>query len=274
MKTLVKIAAVAVVAVASLMSTSCSKSYRGDVDLKNDVDSISYALGTFMGSQLKQITSNFPLTNVDSTALVKVFTSGKIHDEYVTMIKDQLLGDDELNEDAFKYGFTHQYVLGRAKLDETTANLVCQLRAQARRKAFEEAKAAKAAQALEEGKAFLAENAKKEGVITLASGVQYKVINTGAGASPKVGDRVQCHYEGRLLDGTVFDSSYARNNPATFNVDGVIKGWTEVLQMMKPGDKWTVYIPAEHAYGERGAGEKIGGNETLIFDIELLEIVK
>lgn len=274
MKTLVKIATVAAFAVATLMSTSCSKSYRGDVELKNDVDSVSYALGTFIGSQLKQITSNFPVTNVDSTEFIKVLTSGDIHSEYLDMVKDQLLGDDELNREAFKYGLTHQYLLGRAKLDDTTANLICQLRAQAQRKANEEAKAAKAAKALEEGTAFLAENAKKEGVITLESGVQYKVVNSGTGASPKASDRVKCHYEGRLIDGTVFDSSYKREEPATFNVDGVIKGWTEVLQLMKPGDKWTVFVPADQAYGERGAGDKIGGNETLIFDIELIEIVK
>lgn len=274
MKILVKIASVAAIAVASLMGTSCSKSYRGDVDLKNEVDSVSYALGTFMGSQFKQMTANFPLTNVDSIAAAKIFTSGNVHEEYVKMVKDQLLGDDELNVEAFKYGFTHQYLLGRAKIDDAGANMICQLRAAARRKVFEEQKAAKAAAALEAGNAFLAENAKKEGVVTLESGVQYKVINTGAGASPKATDRVKCHYEGRLLDGTVFDSSYERNNPATFNVDGVIKGWTEVLQLMKPGDKWTVYIPSEHAYGERGAGEKIGGNETLTFDIELLEVLK
>ncbi|HRK33103.1 MAG TPA: FKBP-type peptidyl-prolyl cis-trans isomerase [Candidatus Hydrogenedentes bacterium] len=123
------------------------------------------------------------------------------------------------------------------------------------------------------GKAFLAENGTKPGVKTTASGLQYLVVEEGKGATPKASDTVRTHYRGTLLDGTEFDSSYARNEPAEFPVGGVIKGWTEALQLMQVGDKWKLFIPAELAYGERGAGGDIGPNETLIFDIELLEVI-
>lgn len=124
----------------------------------------------------------------------------------------------------------------------------------------------------EEGEAFLAENEEKEGVQTTDSGLQYEVIRAGEGESPAEDDTVVAHYKGTLLDGTVFDSSYKRGEPASFPVSGVVPGWTEVLQLMKPGAKWRVYIPSDLAYGERGAGKAIGPNETLIFDIELLEV--
>lgn len=124
------------------------------------------------------------------------------------------------------------------------------------------------------GEAFLAENGQKEGVVTTASGLQYKVIETGNGETPTAQSTVRCHYEGTLIDGTVFDSSYDRGQPAEFPVGGVIAGWTEALQMMKVGSKWEVYLPSEIAYGGRGAGGDIGPNETLIFTIELLGVVK
>jgi len=126
---------------------------------------------------------------------------------------------------------------------------------------------------IEEGKSFLADNAKKPGVKTTESGLQYIVVTEGDGATPKATDQVKTHYRGTLLDGTEFDSSYAREEPAVFPVNGVIKGWTEALQLMKVGDKWKLFIPSELAYGERGAGGDIGPNSTLIFDIELLEVV-
>lgn len=122
----------------------------------------------------------------------------------------------------------------------------------------------------EAGKKFLAENAKKEGIKTLDSGIQYRVIASGKGESPKADDVVFAHYEGRLLDGTVFDSSYQRGQALKFSLDGVIKGWSEIIQQMKPGDKWEVFIPSDMAYGDKGAGEVIGPNQTLIFDIELI----
>jgi FKBP-type peptidyl-prolyl cis-trans isomerase FklB len=125
---------------------------------------------------------------------------------------------------------------------------------------------------LEAGQAFLAENKKKEGVITLPSGLQYKVLKDGKGKQPKTSDTVEVHYRGTLLNGTEFDSSYKRNQTATFPVGGVIQGWQEVLPLMKEGAKWQVWVPANLAYGERGAGRAIGPNEMLEFEIELLAV--
>ena len=123
-----------------------------------------------------------------------------------------------------------------------------------------------------EGDAFLAENKKKEGVKTLPSGLQYKVITEGTGKTPKAEDTVITNYRGTLIDGTEFDSSYKRGQPATFPVKGVIPGWTEALQLMKEGSKWELFIPASLAYGERGAGNVIGPYATLIFEIELISV--
>ena len=123
-----------------------------------------------------------------------------------------------------------------------------------------------------EGEAFLAQNAKNEGVVTLPSGLQYKVLKSGNGATPKASDSVECHYEGRLISGTVFDSSYQRGETATFGVTQVIAGWVEALQLMKEGDKWQLFIPYNLAYGERGAGAQIPPFATLIFDVELIKV--
>jgi len=124
-----------------------------------------------------------------------------------------------------------------------------------------------------EGEAFLAENAKKEGVVTLPSGLQYKVITEGNGNKPTASQQVKCHYEGTLINGAKFDSSYDRNEPAVFPVNGVIQGWVEALQLMPVGSKWELYIPYNLAYGERGAGQSIPPYATLIFTVELLEIL-
>jgi FKBP-type peptidyl-prolyl cis-trans isomerase FklB len=123
-----------------------------------------------------------------------------------------------------------------------------------------------------EGEKFLAENKNKEGIKTTASGLQYKVLKEGSGPTPKETDTVVTNYKGTLLDGTEFDSSYKRNEPMTFPVNRVIKGWTEALQLMKPGAKYQLFIPSALAYGERGAGRDIGPNATLIFEVELLSI--
>jgi len=122
------------------------------------------------------------------------------------------------------------------------------------------------------GKAFLAQNGQRKGVTTTASGLQYKVLASGHGKRARARDRVRVHYKGTLLDGTVFDSSYDRGKPASFRVDQVIPGWTEALQLMREGDKWQLVIPSELAYGERGAGGRIGPNQVLVFQVELLKV--
>lgn len=125
-----------------------------------------------------------------------------------------------------------------------------------------------------EGEKFLTENKSKEGVKITESGLQYLVLKEGTGEIPKATDKVVTHYTGTLIDGKVFDSSYKRNSPAEFPVNGVIKGWTEALQLMKVGAKWKLFVPSELAYGSRGVGANIGPNQVLIFEIELLEIKK
>ena len=124
------------------------------------------------------------------------------------------------------------------------------------------------------GEAFLAANSKKKGITTTASGLQYEVLKSGKGASPKATDTVVAHYHGTLLDGKVFDSSVERNEPLEIPVGGVIEGWVEALQLMKPGDKWRLYIPSDLAYGPQGSPPVIGPNSALIFEVELLEIKK
>ena len=129
------------------------------------------------------------------------------------------------------------------------------------------------AENIAKGKAFLEENAKKEGIITLPSGLQYEVITEGNGKKPSATDRVKCHYEGTLIDGTLFDSSIKRGQPAVFGVNQVIKGWVEALQLMSEGSKWRLFIPSELGYGAQQAGEMIPPHSTLIFEVELIEVL-
>jgi FKBP-type peptidyl-prolyl cis-trans isomerase FklB len=138
----------------------------------------------------------------------------------------------------------------------------------------QEADAAKAGETnMKEGEAFLAENKTKDGVVTLPSGLQYKILTAGTGAKPVATDTVVCNYSGKLINGTEFDSSYKRGQPAEFPVNGVIKGWTEALQLMPVGSKWQLFIPPDLAYGKRGAGGgAIGPDATLVFDVELISI--
>lgn len=124
------------------------------------------------------------------------------------------------------------------------------------------------------GEAFLTENAKREGIKVTESGLQYEMLESGKGDSPKASDNVEVHYTGKLIDGTVFDSSVERGVPASFGVTQVIPGWVEALQLMHEGDKWRLYIPSDLAYGPNGAGGVIGPNMTLIFDVELLRVIK
>ena len=140
-------------------------------------------------------------------------------------------------------------------------------------KYFEELEAKMNAENIEKGKAFLAENAKKEGIVTLPSGLQYQVLQEGNGKKPSATDRVKCHYEGTLIDGTLFDSSIKRGQPAVFGVNQVIKGWVEALQLMSEGSKWRLFIPSELGYGAQQAGEMIPPHSTLIFDVELIEVL-
>jgi FKBP-type peptidyl-prolyl cis-trans isomerase FklB len=137
---------------------------------------------------------------------------------------------------------------------------------------FGKLQAAAKEKAGEAGATYLAENTAKEGVITTASGLQYEIMNSGSGAKPTTADQVTVHYHGMLTDGTVFDSSVDRGEPAKFGVTQVIKGWTEALQLMSVGDKWKLTIPSNLAYGDKGAGGMIGPNATLVFEVELLGI--
>lgn len=174
---------------------------------------------------------------------------------------------DSICDQLFYRGFTD------ALLGDTTVMTVAKAEALSREK-IEANRQAKVTALTEEGRAFLAENAKKEGVISLPSGLQYKVLVQGIGEVPQKTDKVKVHYEGRLIDGTVFDASSKHGNePATFRPDQVIKGWTEALTMMPVGSKWQLYIPQELGYGERAAGQ-IPPYSTLIFDVELVGIDK
>ena len=151
------------------------------------------------------------------------------------------------------------------KFDDNTCNSIIQTKLQElATKGSEKEKAA--------GQKFLSANKSKPGVITTASGLQYEVVTMGAGAKPTAEDTVVCHYKGTLVDGKEFDNSYTRGEPISFPVGGVIKGWTEALQLMPKGSKWKLYIPSELGYGDRGAGQDIPGGAVLIFDVELIDV--
>jgi len=204
--------------------------------LKTEVEKVSYIIGT-------QIAGNFKAQEIEVSL-----------DSLMQGLKDVLEGKQlALGQDEMKTVYKAWQQKMRAK--------------QAAKQAMEAAKNMAA------GTAYLEANKAKEGVKVLPSGLQYKVITEGTGSTPTADDKVKTHYRGKLIDGTEFDSSYKRNQPAEFGVKGVIKGWTEALQLMKVGGKWELYIPADLAYGQRGR-PSIPPNSTLIFEIELLEIVK
>jgi len=188
-------------------------------------------------------------------------------------IFDKLKENFDLDLDAFIMGagdnFEKQPKLTEEKLKQTLMSY----QRIARQKQIEKIKI-ESKENREKGLKFLEDNKLKSGVVTLPSGLQYRVIAESDGALPKATDTVECHYKGTLIDGTVFDSSYQRGKPATFQVGGVIQGWIEALQMMKVGSKWELYIPSELAYGDRGAGALIKPGSTLIFEVELLGIVE
>lgn len=174
------------------------------------------------------------------------------------------MGATDINTDDFGQAIKDA-ISGRLQLDEQEAQMIVQDFFQ--RKSEEQAKNAKA-----EGENFLAENGKKEGVVVLPSGLQYQVLREGNGNKPSATDQVECHYEGTLINGQVFDSSYKRGQTATFSLNQVIKGWTEGLQLMQEGAKYRFFIPNHLAYGAQGAGQNIPPYATLIFDVELVKV--
>ena len=230
-----KVSVLAAAAAVTLGMFFISCGSKTNVSLKSDVDSVSYAIGVSTGLGYKENLKTLP--------------------------------GGEVNVDALIAGF-----IQAIKGDSTKMNME-----QAReymQKYFVEASAKEANKTKEEGEKFLAENKKKSGVITTESGLQYQVITEGTGAKPTAEDHVKVHYTGTLLDGTKFDSSVDRGEPAEFPVSQVIKGWTEGLQLMPVGSKYIFWIPSDLAYGDRGAGQMIKPNSTLKFEVELLEIVK
>lgn len=202
------------------------------------MDKLSYSLGLGIGQQLKQM-------GLEDKLVIEDFSAS---------IVDVLKG----NELKISNGAAQQII----------QDFFAEVEKKQRAAAEEAGKAAKVM-----GEQFLAENAKKEGIVTTASGLQYEVLTEGTGAQPKATDTVRCHYEGRLLDGTVFDSSYKRNEPADFGLQQVIAGWTEGVQLMKEGSKFRFYIPYMLAYGEGGAGAMIPPYSALIFDVELIKVL-
>ena len=200
------------------------------------MDKLSYALGIGIGSQLAGMGAKE--LNID---------------DFAQAIKDVISGS-ELKVD-------------NAEAQTLVQNFFQEQEAKQQAAAAEAGKVAKAA-----GEAFLAKNGKKDGVVTLPSGLQYQVLKEGNGKKPSATDQVVCHYEGTLIDGTVFDSSYQRNQPATFGLNQVIPGWTEGVQLMQEGAKYRFFIPYKLAYGERGAGAQIPPFATLVFDVELIEV--
>lgn len=205
-----------------------------DSPLKTQKDKLSYAIGMQVANNLKRQS-----LDADPDVLMKG-------------LKDEMAGKSLMTD---------------AEARTTMTQVFAELRAKQEEKMKEAGEANKKA-----GEDFLAANKSKPGVVTTASGLQYKVITQGTGPRPTASDTVVCNYKGTLIDGKEFDSSYKRGEPATFPVSGVIKGWTEALQLMPVGSKYELYIPSDLAYGERGAGADIGPNTTLIFEVELLSI--
>ena len=206
--------------------------------LKDEKSKISYAIGMSLGSQWKR----------------------------------NALEPDQVSLDDLRRGIQDAMAGAKTLLTEQEAQETLREFSQKQQAKMMEKRRLEAEANKKIGDAFLNENKLKPGVITLPSGLQYKVLKTGTGKSPKATDIVKVHYHGTLIDGTVFDSSVQRGEPVSFPVEGVIPGWVEALQLMKEGDKWQLVIPAKLAYGEQGAGGPIGPNSTLIFEVELLAI--
>jgi FKBP-type peptidyl-prolyl cis-trans isomerase len=220
-----------------IIGMSCQQSGSvKNVKLETEADSAGYAIGILVGTNNKQQVENAP-------------------------------GGADINLDAMVAAFSAASKGEEGAMTTEEADQII-------RRFFETAGEKEGQLNLEAGNAFLEENKSREGVNTTASGMQYEVITEGTGPKPSAEDRVRVHYHGTLIDGTVFDSSVDRGEPAVFGVGQVIPGWTEALQLMPVGSKWKIYLPSDLAYGERGAGADIGPNTTLIFEVELLEIVE
>ncbi|MGQ1787545.1 MULTISPECIES: FKBP-type peptidyl-prolyl cis-trans isomerase [unclassified Saccharicrinis] len=256
---------------AAVMAVSCTQAPSvKKIELKNETDSISYALGYLNASQMSQQVKG-PFDSIDTKAMAAAFVNA----EFSQQMKDGLgQSFDSISWDVMKAGFINTLVgEDEAAFDQQTANTFLQTAFQAAQDrknlmpgmpAFENKKA---------GAEFLAQNGKKDGVVTTASGLQYEVMKAGKGVKPTTTDKVKVHYHGTLLDGTVFDSSVDRGEPTSFGVTQVIPGWTEALQLMPVGSKYKLYIPGDLAYGSRGQGQ-IGPNQLLVFEVELLDIEK
>lgn len=231
-----KISVLVATAIVAMGITSCGDSHKS-ASLKTAADSVSYAIGISTGAGYKENLKTLP--------------------------------GDPANVDDLIAGF-----IQAIKGDSSAMKMTPQAALSYVQTYFMEASARDAKKTKEEGEKFLAENKSKKDVFTTESGLQYQVVTEGTGDKPTATDKVKVHYTGTLLDGTKFDSSVDRGEPMEFPVNGVIKGWTEVLQLMPVGSKYIVWIPSDLAYGERGAGQDIKPNSTLKFEIELLEIVK
>ncbi|MBR5652676.1 MAG: FKBP-type peptidyl-prolyl cis-trans isomerase [Prevotella sp.] len=182
------------------------------------------------------------------------------------------MGADDLNVSEFAAAITDVLKGNKTKMSHREAQAVVQEYFQKQEEKLNAESEAQGMVAKKAGEEYLTENAKREGIITLPSGLQYQVLREGNGRKPKATDQVKCHYEGFLIDGTVFDSSVQRGEPATFGLDQVITGWTEGLQLMQEGAKYRFFIPYRLGYGERGAGTSIPPFSALIFDVELIEV--
>ena len=234
-------AAIACIGLTTLLTACNDKSGSEAVKLDNQTAKASYSIGSQFGSQVAQAKDM-----IDQDALIMGFKDS-MNGKELQITKEEMQTVMQTFQQAMM-----EKQMAKQKVEQSAASTTNKA----------------------EGDKFLADNKSKEGVKTTQSGLQYKVLKEGTGDMPKISDTVVTHYSGTLINGKVFDSSYKRNSPATFPVNGVIKGWTEALQLMGVGAKWQLFIPAELAYGERGAGQDIGPNQVLIFEIELLEIKK
>ena len=183
------------------------------------------------------------------------------------------MGAKDLNIDDFAQAIKDVLAGGEVKLSETEAQTIVRTFFEEQEKKQRAAAAERFKDNKEKGEAYLKANADKEGVVTLPSGLQYQILRQGDGKKPKATDRVRCHYEGMLIDGTLFDSSIQRGEPAVFGLNQVIAGWTEGVQLMKEGAKYRFFIPYNLGYGERGAGQQIPPYSALVFDVELIEVL-